>query len=109
MILPGIAPAVLGAMVPLAVLVGRPDENQPDLDDEPIPYQLTYAPDVLDGRSLSPRWDDAPAAAPEPAPDRAAKLQMLRARIATGTYAIDPGQVAEAVIRRVAALRRHDD
>lgn len=73
-ILSGIAPAVLGAMVHLAVLVGRHDENRPDLDDEPIPYQLTYDPEALDGHGLSHRWDDAPAAAPEPAPDRAAEL-----------------------------------
>lgn len=73
-ILSGIAPAVLGAMVHLAVLVGRHDKVQPDLDDEPIPYQLTLNPDALDGNGLSHRWDDAPATAPEPAPDRAAEL-----------------------------------
>ena len=75
-ILSGIAPAVLGAMVHLAVLVGHgdPDDDRPDLDDEPIPYQLTDDPDALDGHGLSHRWDDAPAAAPEPAPDRAAEL-----------------------------------
>lgn len=73
-ILSGIAPAVLGAMVHLAVLVDRHDESRPDLDDEPIPYQLTYDPEALDGHGLSHRWDGAPAAAPEPAPDRAAEL-----------------------------------
>jgi hypothetical protein len=75
-ILSGIAPAVLGAMVHLAVLVGHSasDDTRPDLDDEPIPYQLTSDPDVLDGHGLSYRWGDAPTAAPEPAPDRAAEL-----------------------------------
>src|SRR4051794_23238330 len=40
--LSGIAPAVLGAMVHLAVLVGHVERggDRPDLDDEPIPYQL---------------------------------------------------------------------
>jgi hypothetical protein len=75
-ILSGIAPAVLGAMVHLAVLVGHddPGDDQPDLDDEPIPYQLTVDLDTLDGHGLSHRWDDAPTAAPERAPDRAAEL-----------------------------------
>lgn len=54
-----IAPAVLGAVVHLAVLVGRDDG--PEVDDEPIGYELTHQaldPETLDER----RWDDAPPA-----------------------------------------------
>ncbi len=83
--LSGIAPAVLGAMVHLAVLVGHVerDDNRPDLNDEPIPYQLVHDPDdvdvdevgALDGRGLSRRWADAPPAlAPAGTSDRAAEL-----------------------------------
>ena len=58
-----VAPAVLGAVVHLAVLVGRDDG--PEVDDEPIRYQLTaeaFDADALDERGLSRRWDDAPPA-----------------------------------------------
>ena len=83
--LSGIAPAVLGAMVHLAVLVGHVerDGDRPDLDDEPIPYQLVRGPDDVDGdavgaldaRGLSRRWADAPPAlAPSGTFDRAAEL-----------------------------------
>ncbi len=83
--LSGIAPAVLGAMVHLAVLVGHVerDDDRPDLNDEPIPYQLVHDPDdvdvdeveALDGRGLSRRWADAPPAlAPAGTSDRAAEL-----------------------------------
>ena len=68
-IVSAIAPAVLGAVVHLAVLVGRPE---PDVDDEPIGSELTreaYADGLLDEDGLSRRWDDAPPAAR--APDRA--------------------------------------
>ncbi len=95
--LSGIAPAVLGAMVHLAVLVGHieRDDDRPDLNDEPIPYQLVHDHDhdhdhdpdpdpddvdvdevgALDGRGLSRRWADAPPAlAPAGTSDRAAEL-----------------------------------
>jgi Protein of unknown function (DUF2637) len=68
-----IAPAVLGAVVHLAVLVGRPD---PDQADEPIDYALTreaYAGELLDEHGLSHPWDDAPALPPG-AEDRAGEL-----------------------------------
>lgn len=56
------APAVLGAVVHLAVLVGR---AVPDEDDEAAPHQLTAEAvdaDTLDEHGLSRRWDDAPPA-----------------------------------------------
>lgn len=62
-IVSAIAPAVLGAVVHLAVLVGR---TEPDVDDEePIDYELTVEAldaDALDEHGLSRRWDDAPPA-----------------------------------------------
>ncbi len=66
-----IAPAVLGAVVHLAVLFGRPVVVP--LDD-PSPADATVAAveaDTLDKHGLSRRWDDAP---PATAPDRAAEL-----------------------------------
>ncbi len=59
-----IAPAVLGAVVHLAVLVGRPDgaELLPDADI-----------DLLDDHGLSRLWEHAPTATPT-AQDRAAAL-----------------------------------
>jgi Protein of unknown function (DUF2637) len=66
-----IAPAVLGAVVHLAVLVGRPAALS--LDD-PGPADLTVAAveaDTLAENGLSRRWDDAPPVAPL---DRAAEL-----------------------------------
>ncbi|MDN5859116.1 MAG: DUF2637 domain-containing protein [Pseudonocardia sp.] len=73
-IVSAVAPAVLGAVVHLAVLVGRPKPPvvEPDLDDEPIPYLLTadaYVHSLLDEYGVSRHWDDAP-----PAPDRASEL-----------------------------------
>ena len=77
MILSGIAPAVLGAMVHLAVLVGRPsggaDVSPATVGDEvwraehgePAP-----APDPVDGPwttpQISPRWSSPPPDAPWP-------------------------------------------
>jgi hypothetical protein len=66
-----IAPAVLGAVVHLAVLVGRP--VSPPLED-PGPADPTVAAveaDTLDEHGLSRRWDDASPTAP---PDRATEL-----------------------------------
>ena len=80
-IVSAVAPAVLGAVVHLAVLVGRPDPAPPaetdsdvdgDGDTEPIPYQLTaeaYEHGLLDEHGLSRHWDDAP-----PARDRVSEL-----------------------------------
>lgn len=73
-IVSAVAPAVLGAVVHLAVLVGRaePAPTADEVDTEPIPYQLTadaYEHGVLDERGLSRHWDDAP-----PARDRASEL-----------------------------------
>lgn len=74
-IVSAIAPAVLGAVVHLAVLVGRTEPApvvEPDADGEPIPYQLTadaYEHGSLDERGLSRHWDDAP-----PARDRVTEL-----------------------------------
>jgi hypothetical protein len=59
-----IAPAVLGAVVHLAVLVGRP-AGRPVV--EPGPADLTMAAveaDTLDEHGLSRHWGDAPPAAP---------------------------------------------
>jgi hypothetical protein len=43
-IVSAVAPAVLGAVVHLAVLVGRPQPVvEPESDEEPIPYELTAA------------------------------------------------------------------
>ncbi|MDN5856017.1 MAG: hypothetical protein L0K86_24890, partial [Actinomycetia bacterium] len=72
------APAVLGAVVHLAVLVGRPEpavvdpDAAPDAGDEPIGYELTaeaYAAGSLDEHGLSRRWETAP-----PTRDRATEL-----------------------------------
>lgn len=74
-IVSAIAPAVLGAVVHLAVLVGRPAPAAAadlDLDDEPIPYQLVADAcehDVFDEHGMSSHWTDAP-----PASDRASEL-----------------------------------
>ena len=78
-IVSAVAPAVLGAVVHLAVLVGRPEPTptaRPDdgLDDEPIPYQLAadaYDHDLVDEHGMSRRWDDAPPASDR---DRASEL-----------------------------------
>lgn len=70
-IVSAVAPSVLGAVVHLAVLVGR---TEPDQVDEPIPYELTRLADeagALDEHGLSRQWDDAPLAVE---PDRAAEL-----------------------------------
>lgn len=85
-IVSAVAPAVLGAVVHLAVLVGRPTPSAPDFDesdhaDEPIGYQLTAHADeagLLDENGLSHQWDDAlrsdEPAASSPSLDRAAVL-----------------------------------
>lgn len=73
-----IAPAVLGAVVHLAVLVGRPheptlavsDDEDPDGQDNPIGQDDTRA--LLNERGLSRLWDDAPPA--EQDHDRVAAL-----------------------------------
>lgn len=61
----GIAPGVLGAVVHLAVLVGRRGEL-PHVEDEPVDYW----PTELDEHGLSRAWETAPPAAP----DRAERL-----------------------------------
>lgn len=69
-IVSAIAPAVLGSVVHLAVLVGRTEEASDS--EEPIPYELTaraYAAGALDEHGVSRHWDDAPTRE-----DRAAKL-----------------------------------
>jgi hypothetical protein len=75
-IVSAVAPAVLGAVVHLAVLVGRPVETIiEDVDEEPIPYKLTaaaYEAGTLDEHGLSRLWDVAPPARSEG--DRAAEL-----------------------------------
>jgi Protein of unknown function (DUF2637). len=76
-IVSAVAPAVLGAVVHLAVLVGRPAAAvDPVEDDEPVPYELTadaYDADLLDEHGLSRRWDTAPPSSPSPE-ERAAAL-----------------------------------
>jgi hypothetical protein len=80
-----VAPAVLGAVVHLAVLVGRADHaadpavpgraSRIDLD-EPVPYALTVAAfdaERLDNNGLSRFWDHA-GPAPAPRGQRAAEL-----------------------------------
>jgi hypothetical protein len=55
---------VLGAVVHLAVLVGRPRPTH-ELDDEPLPYEVTaeaYADGSLDEHGASRLWDSAPPA-----------------------------------------------
>lgn len=72
-IVSAIAPAVLGAVVHLAVLVGRTEAEVVEVD-EPIGYALTrqaYDADELDEDGLSRRWDDAPVAVE---PDRIGAL-----------------------------------
>ncbi len=61
-IVSAVAPAVLGAVVHLAVLVGRAEPAT----EEPVPYALTaeaYADDVLDADGMSRAWEHAPPAA----------------------------------------------
>lgn len=73
-IVSAVAPAVLGAVVHLAVLVGRP-VPAPDVDEEPIPYELTaeaYEAGALDENGMSPLWEVAPPARDDG--DRAADL-----------------------------------
>ncbi|OJY49487.1 DUF2637 domain-containing protein [Pseudonocardia sp. 73-21] len=68
-IVSAVAPAVLGAVVHLAVLVGRTDPVEAG-GDEPITSGLTreaYDAGLLDEHGTSSRWEDA-------APDRAAEL-----------------------------------
>lgn len=70
-IVSAIAPAVLGAVVHLAVLVGRPEPGpiaQPD-DESISPRLAAYEHDLLDEHGLSRRWDDA-----VPAQDLAGEL-----------------------------------
>lgn len=85
-----VAPAVLGAVVHLAVLVGRADDVTGDAThdvsrvrpdqlgdvDEPVPYALTVAAfdaERLDYNGLSRFWDHA-GPAPAPRGQRAAEL-----------------------------------
>lgn len=73
-IVSAVAPSVLGAVVHLAVLVGRTHEDE---DETPIGYSLTreaYKADLLDDNGLSHRWDDAPPAALDTSPNRAEAL-----------------------------------
>lgn len=74
-IVSAVAPAVLGAVVHLAVFVGRPavepEAVEPEVawSEEPIGYDLTaeaYDAAVLDEHGMSLRWDTAPPAAPAP-------------------------------------------
>ena len=61
-IVSAVAPAVLGAVVHLAVLVGRPQQVH-EFDEQPIPYELAaeaYADDSLDEHGVSRLWDAAP-------------------------------------------------
>lgn len=70
-IVSAIAPAVLGAVVHLAVLVGRADQDD---DEAPIAYSLTreaYEADLLTEDGMSHLWDDAPPVVLDPNPDRA--------------------------------------
>lgn len=72
-IVSAVAPAVLGAVVHLAVLVGRAEPDGPEAA-EPIGYALAreaYDGGVLDDDGLSHRWHDAPPAGEF---DRAAAL-----------------------------------
>jgi hypothetical protein len=75
-IVSAVAPAVLGAVVHLAVLVGRPEPVvEPGPDEEPIPYELTaaaYEAGTLDEHDLSRLWEVAPPARSEG--ERAAEL-----------------------------------
>ena len=64
-IVSAVAPAVLGAVVHLAVLVGRPDPAPPDDDVTRDDYEAGS----LDENGLSQLWRDAP-----PVTDRAAEL-----------------------------------
>ena len=65
-IVSAIAPAVLGAVVHLAVLVGRPEPTttgEEITDEEPVPYELTaeaYDAGLLDEHGMSSLWRDAP-------------------------------------------------
>ena len=72
-IVSSVAPAVLGAVVHLAVLVGRPHDGPAgEADEEPIPYELNagaYAAGQLDEHGLSLRWANAPTV---PTPGRRA-------------------------------------
>lgn len=79
-IVSAVAPAVLGAVVHLAVLVGRPEPvAEADADEEPaeepIPYELTaaaYEAGTLDENGVSRLWEVAPPARSDG--DRAAEL-----------------------------------
>ncbi len=69
-IVSAIAPAVLGAVVHLAVLVGRPDPAEPDEgDDELVGYALTRL-----ARPDGQLGEDALSTQPVDVPDRAAEL-----------------------------------
>jgi hypothetical protein len=67
-ILSGIAPAVLGAIVHLAVLVGRPDQNQPDTQPVALDTHTETTPDIEPpdiGRPVvEPVGDVTPVAGP---------------------------------------------
>lgn len=77
-IVSAVAPAVLGAVVHLAVLVGRPNPEPPTLG-EPVAWRRDEAADVriaiesavaagrLDGHGLSRLWDQAPTQAEQAA------------------------------------------
>jgi len=77
-----VAPAVLGAVVHLAVLVGRPHDSTPtpvpeDHDDQHGQDGVDCAVvdgELLDERGVSRYWDHAPPAVPVDRPDRAAEL-----------------------------------
>lgn len=105
-IVSAVAPSVLGAVVHLAVLVGRPEPAstvRPDLD-ESIPYQLAgaYEHGLIDEHGRSRHWDDAPAAQ-----DRATEL--IAAGVGRRRLSREL-EITEYEARRlIARTRNHDD
>jgi hypothetical protein len=106
-IVSAVAPAVLGAVVHLAVLVGRPEPaTAAEMgDDEPVPYQLTagaYEHGLLDEHGRSRLWETVP-----PEQDRAMKL--IEAGIGRRRLARELEITEHEARRLIARTRNHDD
>jgi hypothetical protein len=69
-----VAPAVLGAVVHLAVLVGRADRIEPTAQEPADESDTESDSEFLDENGISRFWETAPLASPTPAHDRAELL-----------------------------------
>jgi anti-sigma-28 factor FlgM len=84
----------------------RPRGRGADAEDMMVLHPRTTGRD----RSAVPAEGGRPrfrrATARPAAPDRAVRIEQLKAEIAAGTYRPDPGEIAAAVVERLSAAPR---